>query len=175
MENVELPSLTELLRELASLTGEPMGEPEGEHDRWRLYQRATAVPSAVPGLWRAITAEPVLAVASAAVVMLLEQTDRDDRGRLIDLLDPAVREFPEERAREIRILESIREKADRSDIGPEDVDTWSDWLQLGVVGSTRSRPILDVLAEHGRTKRIRRLARDAQAWAPEPAVRSVST
>lgn len=161
-ENHPDVALAGVLRELAALAGDPGEVFEDEHDRWRLYQSAAEVPSARLQLMSAIAAEPVPTVASAAVVMLLDQTERQQRGHLIGLLDPAVREFPEKRARELNVLESRCEAGDAVSIHPNEIETWSDWLQFKVADSCRDPHVLGLLAEHGRTRRIRRSARQAR-------------
>ena len=155
--------MRDLLGELAALVGESEGAWRSEHGRWELYQQAAVSPQARELLRRAIPLEPVPAMASAVVVMLLERSDRGRRRELVGLLDPAVREFPERRVREIEILESIEGSNGALGADVEAIETWSDWLQLKVVGVTRDERVLSVLAERGRTKKIRRLAREALA------------
>jgi hypothetical protein len=152
-----------LLGDLAALVGEPEGSWRSEHGRWQVYQQAAVSPRAQELLRRAIPLEPVPAMASAVVVMLLEGCDQGRRRELVGLLDPDVREFPERRVREIEILESIEGANCPLGVDGEAVEAWSDWLQLKVIGVTRDERVLTVLAEGGRTKKIRRLAREALA------------
>jgi hypothetical protein len=154
------------LQELADLLGESSVDLEDEHERWRLYQLASEAPEVRPCLLRAVGAEPVPALASAAVVMLLERTEHRLRGQLIEILDPTVREFPEKRAKELGILESVRMAGDTAEVSAQEIDGWTDWLQTRVVESSASRGMLALLADRGRTKRIRRSAQQAQALLP---------
>lgn len=56
------------------------------------------------------------------------------------------------------MLDDIRDGALPADVAREHLDEWSNWLQRGIGRTTADPAILRLLAERGRTKRIRRLA-----------------
>lgn len=153
--------MRELLHQLADMLGDPLATNWMEHDRWRLYQKASAVPDAHELLQRLAQIEPVPSMASAVVVLLIERSDRSHRQELVNLLDSSVRAFPERRVRELEVLESINDPECYGRINAEAVRAWSDWLQMKVIGLARRERVLELLAVHGRTKKIRRAAREA--------------
>ncbi|MEU0301908.1 hypothetical protein ABZ252_20930 [Streptomyces sp. NPDC006175] len=138
----------------------PPGEATWEdgHARWELYRRAAEQPAAHALLLDAVRAETDGPLASAVVVLMLEKTPVAAHSSWTAALDPEVRDFAERRSRELAVLESLDRSA--PDCDREAVGAWSDWLQLRVAGSRAEshRPVLELLAEHGRTKRIRRTA-----------------
>ncbi|MEU9063186.1 hypothetical protein AB0D13_31045 [Streptomyces sp. NPDC048430] len=143
----------------------PPGEASWEdgHARWELYRRAAEQPAAHALLLDAVRAETDGPLASAVVVLMLEKTPVAAHGSWTAALDPEVRDFAERRSGELAVLESLDRSVPVHDA--EGVGAWSDWLQLRVAQSrAESRlPLLDLLAEHGRTKRIRRTAAESAA------------
>jgi len=152
------PELAGLLSDLAAALGEPAGDIEDEHRRWELYRLTVRLPAVRPVLCRAVAAEPDPAVAAAAVVQLLFGADPDERLRLVALLPPSVQRFPRQRARELAVLDALRQADGPSGHTADEVASWSDWLQLQVAEFGADRPLRALLAAEGRTKRIRRLA-----------------
>ncbi|MET7366723.1 hypothetical protein ABZS61_12970 [Streptomyces sp. NPDC005566] len=133
------------------------------HARWELYCRAAGQPEAAELLLAAVRAETDLPLSSSVVVMMLEKVPAEGRRRWVDALRPENRGFAERRSDELAVLDSL-DREDRSfDAG--DVEAWSDWLQLRAAqGETGGDGhVLDLLAEHGRTKRIRRHAAESAA------------
>ncbi|MFE2016845.1 hypothetical protein ACFW9O_02195 [Streptomyces sp. NPDC059499] len=133
------------------------------HARWDLYRSAAGQPEAAELLLAAVRAETDLPLASSAVVMMLEKVPADERRRWVDALRPEVRGYAERRSNELAVLDSLA-RGERS-FGADDVEAWSDWLQLRAAqaGTDGDGHVLDVLAEHGRTKRIRRHAAESAA------------
>ena len=132
-----------------------------EHARWDLYRQAATIPQATELLRQVVEIEPVGSLASAAVVMMLERVIPSERIGWIEVLDPSVRSYPEVRARELGILEVVSSGVLRDGVNADTVEDWSDWLQRRVAESSGNRQILSVLADHARTKKIRRLAQEA--------------
>ncbi len=131
------------------------------HARWDLYRVALDSVGALPLLLGAISAEPDSSVASGVVGEVLERVPAADRQEWVHALVPSVRGFSERRSRELGVLESIR-GGDLSAARVADlIDDWTDWLQLRVIGAVRDPDVLRLLAERGRTKRIRHTAREA--------------
>lgn len=131
---------------------------EDGHVRWELYRRAADRPPAHELLLDAVRAETDEPLASAVVVLMLERLPVTEHGRWTAALRSDVRGFAERRSGELAVLASL--DRDAAALDAESVEAWSDRLQLRVArgGATRSRRLLDLLAEHGRTKRIRRIA-----------------
>ncbi|XVV07516.1 hypothetical protein ACQPW3_19900 [Actinosynnema sp. CA-248983] len=153
--NPTTAELTAALADLARSVGADTVPTTDHHDRWALYHRALSVPEALAVLRRCAALEPDGAVAEAVVVAALERVDRAERGRWVDLLDDVHRPYAARRMAELALLEDITTGALST---VDDVDDWSDWLQLRAAATAPASPILDALAERGRTKRIRRQA-----------------
>ncbi|MFB4422257.1 hypothetical protein C5F59_014335 [Streptomyces sp. QL37] len=136
---------------------------EDGHARWELYRRAAEQPAAHALLLDAVRAETDGPLASAVVVLMLEKTPVAAHGSWTAALDPEVRDFAERRSGELAVLESLDRNAPAYDA--DGVGAWSDWLQLRAARSRAEnhRPVLDLLAEHGRTNRIRRTAAESVA------------
>ncbi|MEU2678937.1 hypothetical protein ABZ638_18850 [Streptomyces sp. NPDC007107] len=120
----------------------------------------------------AVRAETDGPLASAVVVLMLERTPVAEHGSWTAALDPEVREFAERRSGELAVLDSLdRDAAGHAAAG---VESWSDRSQLRATRSRAEshRPALDLLAEHGRTKRIRRAAAESLAALRKPGPRA---
>ncbi|MDV5148443.1 hypothetical protein R1T08_30840 [Streptomyces sp. SBC-4] len=154
-------ALRHAVRRLAGLVGWDVPDVTDGHARWELYRAALASDTARPGLLAAVAVEPDGAVASAAVGEALERVPRADRDAWVQALAPSVRAFSERRAHELGVLEDLRSGSMVRAPAPELVDGWSDWLQLRIAAEVSDSSVLRVLAESGRTKRIRRAAAEA--------------
>lgn len=152
-----------LLRQLADIIGQDVPDCRDGHARWGLYRQVATQPGAAVLLRKAAEAEADPSISSAIVVMMLERIDPSERRQWVEVLDPSVRSFSEIRSRELEIFESLVSNTARREISPDILAAWSDWLQRKVVESIRDERLLSDLAEFGRTKRIRRLAREALA------------
>ncbi|MFE7553473.1 hypothetical protein [Streptomyces gardneri] len=162
MADAEVPQeLRDAVRGLEGLVGTVVSDMTDSHARWELYRASLASDDARPFLLAAVVAEPDGVLASAVVGEVLELVPRADRQSWVGALAPAVRAFSERRARELGILEDLRSGAEVPTFGPELLGGWSDWLQLRIVAEVPDAPVLRILAESGRTKRIRRAAAGA--------------
>ncbi|CAM5400659.1 hypothetical protein [Streptomyces narbonensis] len=162
MADAEIPrELRDAVRRLEGLVGTAVSDVTDSHARWELYRAALASDDARPGLLSAVVAEPDDALASAVVGEALQLVPRADRETWVQALAPSVRAFSERRARELGTLEDLRSGAEVPTPGPELVGGWSDWLQLRIVAEAPNASVLRILAESGRTKRIRRAAAGA--------------
>ncbi|MFV6027861.1 hypothetical protein [Streptomyces sp. NPDC056264] len=153
------PELREALGGLEDLLGRTVTDVTDGHARWELYRAALASDAARPALLAAVVAEPDGALASGVVGEVLERLPRAERSTWVEALSPSVRAFSERRARELGVLEDLRAGAPAPD--PEAVTGWSDWLQLRIAAEVSDGAVLRLLAESGRTKRIRRAAAEA--------------
>ncbi|WP_149030224.1 hypothetical protein [Kitasatospora sp. MBT66] len=158
MVGAERETLKELIQELASTLGLDASSWQDGHGRWEIYRRAADHPGVVEKMYRAVEIEPDPSISSAAVVMMLERVDCSTRARWVELIQPQVRKFAEIRARELDIFESLTSPG--VTVEQADLEGWSDWLQLRVAKSASDRLVLSRISEHGRTKRIRRIAAD---------------
>lgn len=167
---MDLPTRVSALNRVVGAAGaaDRSGPVDGDrwtdgHARWELYRSAAGQPEAAELLLAAVQAETDLPLSSSVVVMMLEKVPAGERRRWVDALDPAVRDFAEQRSAELAVLDSLAQGDSSFDAG--DVEAWSDWLQLRVAqaGTDGDGNVLDVLAGHGRTKRIRRHAAESAA------------
>ncbi|MFD0152174.1 hypothetical protein ACWGQ4_32395 [Streptomyces sp. NPDC055721] len=154
-------TLRDAVRRLAGLVGRAVPDMTDGHARWELYRAALASDTARPGLLAAVAAEADGALASAVVGEAMELVPRADREAWVQALAPSVRAFNERRAHELGTLEDLRSRSTVQAPAPELVDSWSDWLQLRIAAEVSDPSVLQVLAESGRTKRIRRAATEA--------------
>lgn len=139
------------------------GDLGDEHVRWALYQEALR-QGALDLLLLAVAEDPDHVMAAGAVVGALEQVLPGERGRWASVTTGwSTADFVARRAGELDVLESVSRTVggDGSPAVEEDVGDWSDWLQRRAsVPATRAE-VLEVLAERGRTRRIRHTAAEA--------------
>ncbi|MEW2119184.1 hypothetical protein AB0945_29125 [Streptomyces sp. NPDC005474] len=156
-------ALGDVLRRLAQVVGryEDDGPVADGHDRWSLYRVATDTPAALPLLFEAVSLEPDGTLASGVVGEVLERVPGDERERWVQILPLAVREFSARRARELGVLESLRQGAVSAESVGELIGGWSDWLQSRATRVTADQDTLRVVSQRGRTKRIRQAAVEA--------------
>ncbi|MFE0025024.1 hypothetical protein [Amycolatopsis sp. NPDC059021] len=149
------------LNDLAGLAGVPATALGDGHARWTIYHACLDLPGAAGALRECAALEPDHAVASALVVAMLERVPRAERAQWVALLAPAVREYADGRRSELEVLDDIRDGALPAKVAREHLGEWSDWLQRRIGGTAADPEILRLLAERGRTKRIRHLARES--------------
>jgi hypothetical protein len=132
-----------------------------EHLRLELY-RAARGSLPIEELAALILADPDFVMADAALVELIDSAAAEQPGAAFSewssaVLDAGVerRAFPTKRIHEWRLLISLD---DQPGDALADLVDGSDWLQRIAAGRTNQRTVLEALAEHGRTKRIRALA-----------------
>ncbi|MGI5428689.1 hypothetical protein [Streptomyces sp. CA-179760] len=157
------PALVELLRQLDRAAGRTESEASfaDGHDRWSLYRAAMDAPGALPPLFEAVSLEPDGPLASGVVGEVLERVPAGEREPWVRILDPSVRAFSERRARELGVLESLRQGAVPAEGIGDLVDGWSDWLQLRAVRAAADTAVLRVVSRKGRTRKIRQAAVEA--------------
>ncbi|KUJ41139.1 hypothetical protein AB0N87_09415 [Streptomyces sp. NPDC093228] len=149
--------LEAVLAVLAGRLGVDPGDPSDEHDRWAVYRDALDDPAHLPDLFDVVALEPLDSISLGIVLHLLGGLPPSERPSWIDRLgNDRSRAYATCRARELAVLQGDSVTALLDD--PSVQDSWSDWLQLGLAGSSDERAVLHRLATEGRTKRIRRLA-----------------
>lgn len=153
--------IADLVRELAGMLGDSSPNWRDEHVRWEIYRQASLLSQTAELLLRAVEAEPEATMASAVVVMMLERVEPSERDKWLEALPPNVRRFAEARSVELGILDLMSSGDVPEDFGVDTVGGWTDWLQRKIVESTRNVDVLEILASHARTKKVRRLAHDA--------------
>ncbi|WP_431919576.1 DUF3027 domain-containing protein [Nonomuraea jabiensis] len=120
--------------------------------RWRLYLHAldSMDERGLALLRDALAEEPDRGMALAVVLRALEAVGASERQEWIELVAPGEdREHAEARVRDLDFLAG----------GPTGVpDDWSDWMQQRLAATSSDLAMLDILAQAGRTKRIRRMA-----------------
>lgn len=151
--------LYELCNEIAVGIGRASQRAWAEHDRWDLYRLAASDEPVRSLLFRACAAETVPIMASALVIELFDHVDRQERLSLVAVLPESVQDFPARRIRELDVLEALAPASGEAvSVTAHDIEEWSDWLQRRVIESTVRGDLLELLARHGRTKKLRRLA-----------------
>jgi hypothetical protein len=90
------------------------------------------------------------------VVEILAFVNDEEGRKWIDLLPVDQREFPERRLREWKLIRDVAAEP-RSII--DDLPDASDWCQRRLVEHATSDVVLEELAEHGWSKRVRNAAR----------------
>lgn len=135
---------------------------DDEHVRWRIYDEAIASGSAWRELAEVLALEPVLAVASSAFLGLVEGVEADDREAVAAVAASAGRDDPglQQRVSDLLVSERV---AGPAALEPEDVRAvleGSDWLQRRVSERSSSDLVLSALETSGRTKRVRRTAKN---------------
>lgn len=135
-----------------------------------LQAAALCHPHLDPLLLRAVAEEPDLRVAVATAVGVLERGGTADPGAWADAVPAPGRERVRERARDVTTL--LAHCAAGAAAPPEDVATWSDWLQHRLVGRTSSADVLRALEAHGRERSVRRSARARLSCPRQPAARA---
>lgn len=138
----------EQARALAALVRETGRAPDltTDHGRWQLYE---ASYGSLDLLHVALAHEQDAALRTSVVLRVLELVE--DHTRWLELAPGD--EYAPRRSREVGVLRRA------ADLPAEEVDlpAWSDWLQLRLA-EVPARGLLRVLAEQGRTRRIRRVA-----------------
>jgi len=85
----------------------------------------------------------------------LEQVADDRQAEWISQLAPDNRAYAERRASELRTLRQAREGALSATEIAEEIDYWTDWLQIRLANALADRDALAMLCAKGRTRRIR--------------------
>lgn len=130
-----------------------------EHRRAELYAVAFDDVGMHDLLYAAVRHEPEPVIAGWVVCAAIERGDADSDGRWLALESAHV---DVRRVDQLLVLRAVRGGAAVTDA---DVDGWPDWLQRRVVQTVDRLDVLRVLAEHGRSTRVRRTARErADAW-----------
>lgn len=150
------------LVQLSSLLG-LMGDSadwSDEHSRWRLYEEAMRREGTEELLFDTIGYEPVASVALSVVLRMLESdgrvSDRDWVGRLRDEVSQI---YAASRLQDLNRFDQI-ESGDEVDLNTSAIESFSEWLQLRLAERSTNSSALILLANDGRTKRIRRVSSD---------------
>lgn len=149
-----------MLDQVARAVGLAADDLSDEHARWRVYERAL---DALPDrglLKRAVAVESDKVLAEAVVLRMVEQVADDEQDRWIELLPSDRRSYSRQRAHEVRVLRHARSQQLTTEQLATDLVNWSDWLQRRVVSELADRAAVELMAERGRTKRVRNAARE---------------
>ncbi|WP_157252772.1 hypothetical protein [Nonomuraea typhae] len=146
------------LHELARVQEAYPGDLNDEHERWALYLVAIRQGLGIPQLFDLLPLEPELDMASSAVVNLVERVAPEERRAWLSRIPQEAREYPEGRVAELETVDAILSGDLPASHVAGNLDSWSNWLQLRITDYVEDPTVLEILAEHGRTKRIRRQA-----------------
>jgi hypothetical protein len=154
-------TLDEVIAELAVLHGSAYVDTQDGHGRWALYRQAIDAEQPSDLLLDVVALEPDPSIALSLVLHILEEVPEGDRPTWISrLVVSKDRDYATKRAKELGIFEAAMAGRLAVNADANAPNAWSDWLQLRLAETCLDRTILDVLTEHGRTKRIRRIASD---------------
>ncbi|GAA2211406.1 hypothetical protein GCM10009850_068650 [Nonomuraea monospora] len=127
-------------------------EDHDAHRRWMMYLRTldSMDEDGLTLLRAALAEEPDREMALAVILRALEVVGGSERQEWIELARPGEdREHAEARVRDLDILAG----------GPTGVpDEWSNWTQRRIAATSSDLAMLDLLAQAGRTRSIRRMA-----------------
>ena len=123
--------------------------------RWQLYRAASDDQANHETLIQIATEEPDRPLAAALVVHMLGLTPASDHPTWLATLAPSERAFATQRSTELSLLRT----PPSYEALTRDLDSYTNWLQLGLAESLTDKPSLHELATNGRTKRIRNLAK----------------
>lgn len=125
---------------------------DDEHRRCALYLAAEPHTDCRQELMAAVALEPDGNVGLGVVLRMLESEDVATREEWLTVLGAGEREYAARRAREMTVLEA---HGDVPGLTAELLDSWSDWVQRRLAMVSTHSHVLEMIAEHGRTKRIR--------------------
>jgi hypothetical protein len=112
-------------------------------------------------LFEAVGRESDRALALSIVLRMPGELPPEKRNEWItQLRSEKDRDYATTRKDEIGILECALERPANLNWDERQALGWSDWLQLRLATAATDRRLVGCLAEHGRTKRIRRISRD---------------
>lgn len=155
--------LDDAVEQLAQLVGVTPGDLGDEHARWVIYLKGMESPVARELLLRAVGAETDDNLAASVVLRMIEGIGEDERAEWVNSLRGDKRDYAHRRALELSILERIlSDTFDTAEVAQQ-VDGWTDWLQLRIAESATSPGVLDIVGEAGRTRRIRNTAKDRRS------------
>ncbi|TDD46529.1 hypothetical protein E1286_20740 [Nonomuraea terrae] len=89
---------------------------------------------------------------------MLERTAPGDRTAWVERLPEESRAYPLRRMAELEIVDVLRSGDLSAEQVADDLEGWSDWLQRRITEDVPDAMVLDILAGHGRSKRVRRQA-----------------
>lgn len=148
----------EVLAGIADAVGDSTADIGTDHGRWRLYEAAMSLPTALHLLRQAVALEVDRSLAVSVVLRMLEQVSDDQQSDWINQLGPDNRAYSEKRAAELEILRRARMGALHEADMTAGLQIWTDWLQIRLVDALAGRETLAILSTKGRTKRIRNAA-----------------
>lgn len=159
MEEHQVTAASPALAELVRLLGRD-GETDlrDEHGRWAVYQAAPARADVAGPLLAATVAEPEPALAVGVAFAMLERLPAGEAEPWVRAVPEPEREKVRARAGDLAVLRG-RTPVDAVAVEPE-VAAWSDWLQRRLADESHSAAVLTLLAAHGRTRRVRGVARE---------------
>ncbi|WP_157756648.1 hypothetical protein [Plantactinospora sp. KBS50] len=156
-------SLDDTVERLARLVGVATGDMSDEHARWAIYLKGMELPAARELLLRAVDAESDDNLAASVVLRMIERIGEAERAEWVNSLRGDKRTYAHRRALELTILERILSGTLESAEVVQQIDGWTDWLQLRIAESATSPEVLEIVGEAGRNRRIRKTAKDRRA------------
>ncbi|GIH70068.1 hypothetical protein [Sphaerimonospora thailandensis] len=157
-----MKSLAEGIRALADLVGKEIVDYRDEHERWPIYLDALNGddPRAKRALFEIMPWETDEHIHLSVVLHMLEQVSRNERPTWVERLsDECSIQYARARADDIVAMETILTEG-LADGVEQALETGSNWLQLHLAKRSECLRALEELSTSGRTKRIRRTAKE---------------
>lgn len=149
------------LQDLARVHDVEPGDLRDEHERWALYDLTMRREAGLSRLFDLLPMEPEAAVVSSVVVQMLERATPDERSAWLERVPESSRDYALKRKADLEIVDALCQGSLRSEEVARSVDDWSDWLQRRITVHVEDVAVLEIMAERGRTKRVRRQAAEA--------------
>ncbi|MFD1544523.1 hypothetical protein [Nonomuraea guangzhouensis] len=149
------------LIELARLQDGEAGDLTDEHERWELYRVAIEDGIGVAELFDLISLEPDSVLASSVVIQMVERSAPDERRSWVARLPAEGQGYADGRVVELETVDKLCSGEIPHDQVTDSLENWSNWLQLRITEFVEDTAVLRILAEQGRTKRVRRQAAEA--------------
>ena len=153
-------SLDHAVERLARLVGVAPVDFGDEHARWAVYLKGIELPAARRLLLQAVNAESDDNLAASVVLRIMERVGEAERAEWVNSLRGDKHAYAHHRALELSVLERVLSGTLGSAEVAEQIDGWTDWLQLRIAEVATSSGVLAVMGEVGRTRRIRNTAKD---------------
>lgn len=156
------PEFDEAFTDLARLAGVVCSLRPDSHERFGVYQGMLTDSTGRSAMERCLGLEPDEALATSVLAALLEQVAGAGRQRLVDLAPPSGHRFLAERAHDLEVLDHLAGAATSGEVVDRIADrvvAGSDWLQRRAAERSTSEPLLQALAQRGRTRKVRTLSR----------------
>lgn len=143
---------------IVALRANAAGDLGDEHVRWAVYRWAFDHDETWEDLLEATRVDPDTTLAAGVVLEMLTRVPTSAAGSWIAACPGEARALAAGRARDVEILRRCQRESGARGSAP--ASEWSDWLQRRVASTSPDPRVLALLAEEGRTRKVRVAARE---------------